>query len=62
MPHFSPFIVCKEQKEILNLEEMLWRRYIQQVNFNFTPYLGIKLIKLCLLLNCANQEIKALLI
>lgn len=34
------------------------KRYIHQVNFIFTPYLGTRLIKLCLLLNCANQEIE----
>jgi len=34
------------------------KRYIHEVNFFFTPYLAIRLVKLCLLLNCVNQEIE----
>lgn len=34
------------------------KRYIHQMNFIFTPYLEMRLIKLHLLLNYANQEIK----
>lgn len=61
-PTFFTLYCLKKAEADLKPERDALKKYLHQANFIFTPYLGIKLIKLCLLLNCANQEIEGPLI